>query len=554
MSAASIYEGQDTLIPVVNAFGNVFEEWQIATAAQTVFIINSFQYTPGTNTLLVFKNGLFQRPGFDYLETNSTRITFTAPTTLADRIAFFAFATAGVAIPNGGGLPAGGSANQILSKINGSDYNAQWISISALAGLLDAPLQNVASANTVDLSGLASTTRNIVITGNTNIAGFQITSGQLFAVRFNGTLTLTNSASLITNKNTDLVISPGDTCFVRAVADNVVEIIAYSGSGVLTASLNYTYRNRAINGDMELNQRGAGTVTASGAFIVDRFTLFGTTVVANAAKITSTIANFPSSIRYTSTAATVPAIGASYGIQHKLEGIDVADLAWGTAAAKPITVSFRCKASLVGTYAISITNDVGTRSYVLPFTINVANTDEYKTFTIPGDTSGVWQKGQGIAGITLRLCLGVGTTFATSAGSWQAGNFVGLTGQTNLVGTNAATFEFTGVQLEAGVNATAFEVLPYVNRIQRCERFYESGTGYQLTGYSGAGGVGFSYTIKYRTAKCKVPTVSYGASSFVNVTTYAIVHNSLESATMQCTATAAGGFIFVSSMNAEAEL
>lgn len=228
MSAASIYEGQTTLIPVVNALGNVFEEWQIATAGQTIFNLLSFQYTPGTNTLLVFKNGLFQRVGFDYTETNSTRVTFLAATSLNDKIAFFAWATQGVAIPNGGGLPAGGTIGQVPAKLSGNDYDVGWISVSAIAGLLDKPVQAIVAANTVDLTPYSLTTRNINISGSVSIAGFQLPSGQLWSVKVSGAFTLTNSANLVCPGNQNISARSGDSFFLRAFADNQVELIGYS--------------------------------------------------------------------------------------------------------------------------------------------------------------------------------------------------------------------------------------------------------------------------------------------------------------------------------------
>jgi hypothetical protein len=228
MSNASIYAGQTTLIPVVNALGNVFEEWQIATAGQTIFNLVSFQYTPGTNTLLVFRNGLFQRVGFDYVETNSTRVTFLAGLSINDRVAFFAWATSGVAIPNGGGLPAGGTTGQVPVKLSLNDYDVGWTSISAIAGLLDKPVQAVAAANTIDLTPYALTTRNITISGLTTVAGFQLANGQLWSVKIAGTFAITHSANLICPGGQSIGARPGDTFFLRAFGDNQVELLSYS--------------------------------------------------------------------------------------------------------------------------------------------------------------------------------------------------------------------------------------------------------------------------------------------------------------------------------------
>ena len=143
MTTASIYEGQTALIPVVNAFGNVFEEWQNATAGQLAFTIASFQYTPGTRTLQVFKNGLLQQLGVSYAETSASVVTFFTGLVATDKVTFFAWATAGAALPSGGGVPLGGAAGQALVKTSASDYAAAWTNLTALASLLDSPRVNV---------------------------------------------------------------------------------------------------------------------------------------------------------------------------------------------------------------------------------------------------------------------------------------------------------------------------------------------------------------------------------------------------------------------------
>lgn len=469
--SASIWMGQQQLIPVANSFGNVFEEWKIATASQTVFVISSFQYTPGTNTLMVFRNGIFQQVGTAYLETNSTTVTWLTPTTAGDKIAFFAFATEGVAIPNGGGVPAGGATGQVLTKIDGSDYNTNWTTISALASLLDSPISTVPSATTVDLSALTTVTRNIVISGNVNIAGFQISRGQLFAARFSGTLTLQNSANLVTQRNRDISIVSGDTCFIRATADNVVEILAYSGPGTLVSSNNYTFRNKIQNGDFKINQRGGVTITASGGFPVDQWVLQTSSAATCGLQAFSGgfAPGLPSVLRFTATASTSPAAGSYWLISQGIEGSSIASLRWGTGGAQPITVSFWVKCSITGTFSIALQNHNNTRSYIAPFTINAANVGEYKTLVIPGDGAGTWNTDNTL-GMLFNIVPAVGTTRQTAAGVWTAGNFFGFPGQTQLVQTNGANMELSGLQLEIGTIATAFEELPTQVALALCQR------------------------------------------------------------------------------------
>ncbi|WP_448693607.1 hypothetical protein [Pseudomonas rhizophila] len=84
---------------------------------------------------------------------------------------------------------------------------------------------DVASAASVNLSSGAPNTRHINITGTTTINGFTIAAGQCYFVRFAGALTLTNSATLVSNSGANIVTAAGDSCVLRATAANTVEIL-----------------------------------------------------------------------------------------------------------------------------------------------------------------------------------------------------------------------------------------------------------------------------------------------------------------------------------------
>jgi hypothetical protein len=71
-----------------------------------------------------------------------------------------------------------------------------------------------------------------------------------------------------------------------------------------------------------------------------------------------------------------------------IEGLNVADLAWGTASAATVTVSFWVySSSLTGTFGGALRNSAASRSYPFSYTISSANTWEQKSVTIAGDTS-----------------------------------------------------------------------------------------------------------------------------------------------------------------------
>jgi hypothetical protein len=241
------------------------------------------------------------------------------------------------------------------------------------------------------------------------------------------------------------------------------------------------FRNRLINSDMRIDQRNAGASFAqtNGAYNLDRWSgdsyagsaVTGKyTVQQNAGSVTPP-AGFSNYLGVTSTASTADASTNIFAISQKIEGFNFADMAWGTANAAPITLSFWVRSSLTGTFGGSVKNSASNRSYAFTYAISSANTWEQKTVSIAGDTSGTWLTTNGI-GLTLNFGLGVGSSFSGTAGAWAGANYVSATGATSVVGTNGATFYITGVQLEKGSTATSFDYRPYGTELQLAQRYY----------------------------------------------------------------------------------
>jgi len=236
-------------------------------------------------------------------------------------------------------------------------------------------------------------------------------------------------------------------------------------------------RNRIINGDMRIDQRNAGaSVTFSSAsvsqYMVDRFYVRAETGAGNklsSQQSTTAPTGFVNSLLLTSLSAY--SIGASEhaGTIQIIEGVNISDLDWGTANAKTITLSFWARSSLTGKYGGFLANNGTTRVYIFEYNINSANTWEYKTIVIPGDTSGTWLTNTN-QGIYVSHSIAAGSSVTGSSGSW--GSFYrSVTGQTNVLGTNGATFYITGVQLEVGSIATPFERRQYGTELMLCQRY-----------------------------------------------------------------------------------
>jgi hypothetical protein len=239
---------------------------------------------------------------------------------------------------------------------------------------------------------------------------------------------------------------------------------------------NVTMRNRIINGGMMIDQRNAGasvTPTVDGTYTLDRWaTRLSAASKYSVQQSTTAPANYKNSLAITSLAATSLGAGDYYALSQAIEGFNIADLGWGTATAAAVTLSFWVRSSLTGTFGGCMQNSANNRSYPFTYTISSANTWEQKSITVLGDTSGSWSTNNS-TGILLFFGLGVGANYSGTAGAWAGANYLTATGATSVVGTNGATFYITGVQLEAGTTATAFEQRLYGTELALCQRYFE---------------------------------------------------------------------------------
>ena len=258
----------------------------------------------------------------------------------------------------------------------------------------------------------------------------------------------------------------------------------------------FTFRNRIINGAMEIDQRNSGSsvAIASGGFpfTLDRFRSDNSTDGAiTVQRVTDAPTGFVNSMKYTVTTADASLASTQYlGLNHFIEGFNTADLMWGTALAKTITISFWVKSSITGNYPVSFDNNAADRFYIGQYSINSANTWEYKTVTIAGDTSGTWLT-DNERGVNVRWFLGSGTGWEASANSWQSGAKYTFSGAASVIGTLNATWQITGVQFEVGSAATSFERRPYGMELALCQRYFFN-VGGQVYSSPSIGGTAYS--------------------------------------------------------------
>ena len=181
-------------------------------------------------------------------------------------------------------------------------------------------------------------------------------------------------------------------------------------------------RNLIINGAMQVAQRG--TSTTGGGFLVDRFELninntdniaitqsqdsSGPNGFANSWKILAT------------TAESAVAADERVRFRQNIEGQNLQQFAFGTSDAKSMTLSFYVKSNKTGTYAVNLEQDDASRFIGSTYTISSADTWEFKTITVDGDTSGTINDDNG-AGLIVSWYLLAGSNYtATNNTSYSA--------------------------------------------------------------------------------------------------------------------------------------
>lgn len=333
------------------------------------------------------------------------------------------------------------------------------------------------------------------------------------------TATGSNYVSVLTNSTERARVDSIGNVLIGTTSSNTRP----TTSGSLSASNTFGFKNRLINGAMTIDQRNGGvsvTPTTDGQYTLDRWAA----MMSAASKYSvqqgaaTNPSGYPSALLATSLAATTITTSSYFGISQRIEGFNAADLAWGTADAAPVTLSFWVRSSKTGTWGGALRNAAANRSFPFTYTISLANTWEQKYILISGDTSGTWTTTNGI-GINVSFSLGTGSTYSGSANIWAAANY--LTANTvtqSLVNTNAATWYVTGVQLEKGRAATSFDFRPYATELQLCQRYY-----YVKTLNGGMQPTWITYTANGDTRGCvwhpvkmrTTPSVAFSSSTWV---------------------------------------
>ena len=242
-------------------------------------------------------------------------------------------------------------------------------------------------------------------------------------------------------------------------------------------------KNLIINGAMMVDQRNSGasaTPTGSYTYFIDRYAMWysvgsGHTIQ----QVSDSPAGFGNSFQLT-VGTGGSATGTEYGrITYSIEGYDALPLELGSSNVQAFTVSFYVKISVAGTYGVQLHDGSNaTIKYQSSFSISGGDVNNWvrRSFIVPAGTftTGTFNKTNGEA-MTIAFDLGEGPDRSVSLGYHDsaASGALGLTGGTKILETSGATYQFTGLQLELGKNATDFEHRSYGEELALCERYFQ---------------------------------------------------------------------------------
>ena len=404
------------------------------------------------------------------------------------------------AITYNGSSPYAYTGSVSTTDINGNSYLGEWIQIQLPVSLVMSsyfvssylPGQNTPSTFYVlgSRDGVQWTVLNQQV-GNSADAGttFAVNTTSAFNYfrlvtnRINGNGTTVCVSEWILN-GTQASLTISDDGEIGVGVTNPIQALEVTGNAMFYGNISAgnlgMFRNRIINGDMRIAQRGTSAViplNSTYTYLVDRTTFLngGTNNVVTQNQLTLTSADQPFQFGFTNAlqAITTTAYSGNGVFRQVVEGNNISDFMWGTSYGVPITVSLWIKTNITGTSSIYVrsADSPNTYYYGFQYTILAAGQWQKVTGTIPPPPVGsswstlslVWG-GTGIGAATTTVNQWSNAT--TNQGYFSNGDGV------NTYASVGSYFNVTGVQLEKGTIATPFEFRPFAVELQLCQRYF----------------------------------------------------------------------------------
>jgi hypothetical protein len=256
-------------------------------------------------------------------------------------------------------------------------------------------------------------------------------------------------------------------------------------TGVASINAGQIGGNRSLiyNGAMTISQRATtaslGT-SADGYFTLDRWRYVASGSLAAVVTMTQSTdvpsgEGFGYSMKFDCTTAE-STLGSTEQIRidQRWEGQDLQHLKKGTSNAEALMLSFWIKSTKTGTYIATLYDFDNNRIISKAYTVSSGDTWEKKTIAYAGDTSDPLTNDNGLSlGIQFFLVAGTDYTSGTLQTTWaDVVNTTWATGQVNALDNTSNNVLFTGVQLEIGSTASAFQYEKTNENLARCQRYY----------------------------------------------------------------------------------
>ena len=307
---------------------------------------------------------------------------------------------------------------------------------------------------------------------------------------------------------------------IKGVGATNAAITVNNSDGTCTANItnNLSNRNLIINGAMQVAQRGTSFTDPTGVpYTLDRFAMQNSsgTPAFNVTQDSDAPHGFNKSLKVACTTADAsPAAGSISRVFQYIEAQNMQGLAKGTSSAKPCTLSFYVKTNKTGLYTVFVFDADNTRLMSGSYTVSNTDWNRY-TILIPADTTGVLDNGNGQGfGIFWGLSLGSDRTsgsLQSSFGSYAVSKE--HAGNVNFADNTSNVWYLTGVQLEVGPQATAFEHRSFGEELSLCQRYFTKLRG--GVGCCDDDGVTCNGVLIYKPMRTN-PSVSKGTGSTFN--------------------------------------
>ena len=376
------------------------------------------------------------------------------------------------------------------------------LSLSAVASIsmtggVNGAISTVASSATPDIFA-ASVGNTVNYTGTTPATGFTA-APQAGAQRL---LICAGAAPFVAGANmlidgiasgSTFTAAAGDKMLVVAVTTTQFRLtpMKYDGTAVVNPLASLTsITNPIINGNMEIWQRGTTFAGAVTQYTADRWyfneTGGGAATVRRSTDVPSVGSAgmlFNYSLEVDVTTALADPTGFEGYLRYIMEGSN-----WRQFAQRIFTLSFWVKSSKTGVHSVKFSNlDSGVdTTYITSYTVNAADTWEYKSIVVPASASaGSWGYTSGVAGLYLKWYLYSSSTVnrAANTTAWATGDagYRGVTDQVNLFDSTSNFFRITGVKMELGSTASPIQFVPFEQELARCQRYYQKSFNYATT-------------------------------------------------------------------------